>query len=185
VKDAERTLIDRVIAGDLGAMDELFRAYAPPVFRFALHRLRNHDDAEDLTQEVFIRVMLNLSSFRGESTLLTWIFGIAHFLVLREQHGKHRRLELMSLDKLAQLGRMAEVPSPERADASRALERCARVLEQDVSASQRRIFRMMVLENGSMRSISAELGIGTGAVKSSVRNTRRILSRRAERRTRS
>jgi RNA polymerase sigma-70 factor (ECF subfamily) len=176
-KEYETDLIQRVVARNRAAMDELVHAYTPAVFHFSLNRLGNHHDAEDLTQEVLIRVIQNLPSFKGQSALLTWILGIAHFLVLREHHSKHRRLELVPLDQLARFSHVSDTPSPERADASRALEHCARILERDVSSHQRRIFQMMLFENSSMRSISSEMGIGPGAVKSSLRNTRRILSR--------
>ena len=57
------------------------------------------------------------------------------------------------------------------------LRRCSLVLENNVTPQQRRIFEMMYEENASIRTISREVGIGIGAVKSSLRNTRRILSR--------
>lgn len=63
--------------GDRDAFRSLFLRYQQPVFRLAYRYTGNPDDAEDLTQEVFIRVFQRIGSFRFESSFSTWLYRIA------------------------------------------------------------------------------------------------------------
>lgn len=166
--------------GDPDVVGELYGRYRARVYHFALSRLRDHHDAEDLTQETFIRAIQNIQSFRGQSRLLTWIFGIANLLVLEQSRNKHDRIPRASDDELATLPApsLSEGWIERRTDAARLLRRCSFVLEHNVTPQQQRIFQLMIEENASLRTISHEVGIGIGAVKSSLRNTRRILNQR-------
>lgn len=60
-----------------GSISKIYRQYYLDVYRFLICFSGNQNDAEDITQEVFIRVLNNLSNFNGSSNLKTWIFSIA------------------------------------------------------------------------------------------------------------
>ncbi len=64
-------------AGEPGALDTAYRAYGRRVMAFARQLTGNQADAEDLTQEAFLAAHAGRRSFRGGSSLLTWLFGIA------------------------------------------------------------------------------------------------------------
>ncbi|UCD83962.1 MAG: sigma-70 family RNA polymerase sigma factor [Deltaproteobacteria bacterium] len=74
--DSEHNLIERAKAGDEGAYQKIVDNYKDQVFRLALGIVRNSQEAEDITQEVFIRVFKSLKSFQYRSLLKTWIFRI-------------------------------------------------------------------------------------------------------------
>jgi len=57
--------------------EEIYLKYSPPIFRVCMGYINDHDQAKDLTQETFIAVWKNLSSFRNQSSIGTWIFRIA------------------------------------------------------------------------------------------------------------
>ncbi|HEX2225420.1 MAG TPA: sigma-70 family RNA polymerase sigma factor [Thermoanaerobaculia bacterium] len=76
VLDLDLSLVERHRCGDAQAFDEVYGRYVEMVFNLA-YRLAGGEEAADLTQEVFLRVYRNLGSFRGHSTLKTWIFRIA------------------------------------------------------------------------------------------------------------
>lgn len=57
--------------------EEIYAAYSPKIFRVCMAYINDHEQARDLTQETFITVWQNLSSFRNESQISTWIFRIA------------------------------------------------------------------------------------------------------------
>lgn len=59
------------------SISKIYRKYYLEVYRFLVSFSGNQNDAEDLTQEVFIRVLYNLSTFKNENNLKTWIFSIA------------------------------------------------------------------------------------------------------------
>ncbi len=72
---------------------ELFQQYKNKVYRLAVSITRNEKDAEDVTQNTFMKVMANLSRFRGESNISTWIYRIAYnesLMLLRKRKSRHR-----------------------------------------------------------------------------------------------
>ncbi|MBE3575025.1 MAG: sigma-70 family RNA polymerase sigma factor [Firmicutes bacterium] len=75
---AERKLMARVAAGDEDAFAGLYDAYAGRIYRYALVRTGRRDLAEEAVQETLLAAWRGASSWRGESALSTWLFGICH-----------------------------------------------------------------------------------------------------------
>ncbi len=93
----EHQLVQRVRQGDLTAYDELVRRYQERVYATIYHMIGNHEDANDLAQEAFIKAFQALKSFKGDSSFFTWVYRIAvnktiNFLKQRKNHAH------MSLD---------------------------------------------------------------------------------------
>jgi len=74
--ERDRALVAGILTGSRKHFDELYESYFPRVYRFALKRLSDTAEAEDVTQEVFETIFKALPSYRGDSSLLVWIFGI-------------------------------------------------------------------------------------------------------------
>ena len=70
-------LVERYLAGDMTAFDELMIRYERQIYRFCYRFVDNREDAMDLAQDVFIKAFEHLGSFRGESSLKTWLYRIA------------------------------------------------------------------------------------------------------------
>lgn len=81
--DAE--LVAKAVDGDQDALAEVLRRVQDPVYRLALRMTGRPADAEDATQEILIRIMTRLASFRGEAALVTWAYriGVNHLINLR------------------------------------------------------------------------------------------------------
>lgn len=73
----ERTLVKRAKAGDMSAYDELVRLYQERIYATIYHMTSNHEDANDLAQETFIKAFQALKSFKGDSSFFTWVYRIA------------------------------------------------------------------------------------------------------------
>lgn len=73
----EKEIADKILAGDEEAFRWLFNSYHKIVLNICYHLVHNKETAEDLTQEIFILVFNNLSCYRGDSSLKTWISRIA------------------------------------------------------------------------------------------------------------
>src|ERR1700677_1780569 len=69
-------LVRRAQSGDSGAFDQLAIKYRPRIFNLAMRYTRNSADAEDIAQEVLIKVSRGLRHFRGESAFFTWVYRI-------------------------------------------------------------------------------------------------------------
>lgn len=73
----EGALVKRARQGDLGAYDELVRRYQERIYSTVYHMTSNHEDANDLAQEAFIKAFQALKSFKGGSSFYTWVYRIA------------------------------------------------------------------------------------------------------------
>ena len=175
-RQCDRALAARIVAGDGDGFDRLHDLYRDRIYRFALKRLRDPSEAEDVCQDVFLQVFRCIGSFEGRSSLLTWMFGIAHHQVCRRH--RRRSLEVMSLDAPeAAEARAEQVPTDRLVDAARVLADCGRALDEKVNDSQRRVFQLRYARNYSTRAIAQELGKSNQAVKISLFRTRRTLAR--------
>lgn len=77
VPTAEQELVQRARKGDLEAYDELVKRYQERIYATIYHMTSNHDDANDLAQDSFIKAFQALKSFKGGSTFYTWLYRIA------------------------------------------------------------------------------------------------------------
>ena len=75
--DADADLVERYLAGDTAAFDELMIRYERQIYRICYRFVENRDDAMDLAQEVFIKAFEHLGTFRRESSVKTWLYRIA------------------------------------------------------------------------------------------------------------
>ena len=75
--EVDNELVERVKRGDKRAFDLLVTKYQRKVYTLVMRYVRNHGDAEDLTQEAFIKAYRALPTFRGDSQFYTWIYRIA------------------------------------------------------------------------------------------------------------
>ena len=75
--EADNSIVERYLAGDMSAFDELMIRYERQIYRVCFRFVNNRDDAMDLAQEVFIKTFEHLSNFRRESSMKTWLYRIA------------------------------------------------------------------------------------------------------------
>jgi RNA polymerase sigma-70 factor (ECF subfamily) len=77
LKVADRpALVQRLQDGEDSATAELVSAYRQRIYQLALRHVRNHEDAEEVTQDVLMKVFRNVGSFRGDAALTSWIYRI-------------------------------------------------------------------------------------------------------------
>lgn len=173
--ESDAALVREILAGSREHFEQLYEAYFPRVHRFALKRLHDAGEAEDVTQEVFVTVFRRLHTWAGDSSLLVWIFGIARNKVNRRFRGVRPRLE--SIESDGALALACKQPATERAvDARRVLEQCEVVIEQRLTPLQRRIFHLKHLRRQSIRSIAGTLGKSEDAIKANLYRMRRALA---------
>lgn len=72
----DRQLIARLQAGDESAVQELAERYSPRIYQLALRHMKNREDAEEVTQDVLMKVYRKIDAFRGDSALSSWIYRI-------------------------------------------------------------------------------------------------------------
>jgi len=73
---AEKQLVERIRAGDQAAVADLSAGYGSRIFQLAFRCTKNHEDAEEITQDVLLKVCRSIDAFRGDSALSSWIYRI-------------------------------------------------------------------------------------------------------------
>jgi RNA polymerase sigma-70 factor (ECF subfamily) len=179
----EGDLIERCAAGDGQACQELVDGHQRMVYHLALQLLGNHDDALDLSQDVFLTVFRSIQRFRGDSALQTWIYRIVINQARNRQRWwrRRRRSDQISLDAMvAERGEPAgpiAATSPERAlDQKELGQRLWRALGR-LPFEQRSAVILREVHGMRYAEIGFSLGVTTAAVKSRLARARRTLRR--------
>jgi RNA polymerase sigma-70 factor (ECF subfamily) len=172
-------LVDRLRAGEPQAFEELVRGYQHRVFGVAVRMLGNRAEAEDVAQEVFLRVHRSIGDFRGEAKLSTWLYSIASRLCLNRLAGSERHRVREGEETLMRL------PSAD-AGAADALERGERdaALQQAIASltEERRIVVVLRdVEGLSYDEIAEALDLEPGTVRSRLHRGRQDLRDKLER----
>ena len=158
----ERAIIDAAIAGDEAALAELYNLYFPRVYRYILARMGNPFDAEDLTEEVFLRVLDAIGRFQWrEAPFSAWLFRIAHNAVI-----SHRRKE-GARGRSSPLSEALPVDSqgPEEMVANRlALNEVMRATDT-LPEAQRRVIGYRFAAGLTVAETARAMGKGEGNVK--------------------
>jgi RNA polymerase sigma-70 factor (ECF subfamily) len=84
----DQRLLAALQSGDETAYEQLIARFQTPVYNLAYRLLNDQSDASDVLQEVFIKIFRNVATFRGESSLRTWVYRIA----VNESHNRRRWL---------------------------------------------------------------------------------------------
>jgi len=88
--EQESRLVERALRGDQGAFSELVEPFRKPLFSYVYRMVTLRQDAEDLLQDVLVRVLESLPRFRGEARFKTWLFGIATHVCLDHLRNRKR-----------------------------------------------------------------------------------------------
>ena len=94
-------IIRRAQKGDAAAFESIYRIYSRRVYALCLRMIGNPTEAEDLTQEAFLRVFCRIQTFRGESAFSTWLHRLAINVVL--MHLRKKKFTAVSLDETPRL----------------------------------------------------------------------------------
>jgi RNA polymerase sigma-70 factor (ECF subfamily) len=180
VDSREAALIERCTGGDEQACAELVGTHQRMVFTLALHLLGDRDEALDLSQEVFLRVFRTLSSFRGQSSLRTWIYRIVINQARNRQRWWRRRhrASQVSLDEhLQQFGDMESKSDvlPDRLVASK--ETASRIWQalEHLPFDQRTAIILREVDGLRYEEIAFSLGVAVGTIKSRLTRARQAL----------
>jgi RNA polymerase sigma-70 factor (ECF subfamily) len=168
-------LVAEILQGSVKHFDLLYESYFPRVYRFALKRLRDSAEAEDVTQEVFFTVYNALPSFKGDSTLLVWIFGITRNTVNRRFRRVRPHIESIDGEDAREIP-SGEAPADRTVDARRILAQAEKVIETQLTPLQRRIFHLKHLRRQSIRAIAHALGKSEDAIKANLYRMRRAIA---------
>lgn len=179
-QEQELKLIRRVQAGDAEAFEKLMLAHEKAVFNLALRMTENREDAEDVSQEAFLKAYRSLSDFRGESKFSVWLYRIVSNVCLDFLRRKRRR---PSASLTVEDDEGEEVPwdvPDERYTPERLLERklTQEAVRKGLAAlpeNQRKILLLREIKGLSYEEIGEVLDLDPGTVKSRIFRARKRL----------
>lgn len=177
VEPADEFLVAQARGGNIGAFETLFMRHRTAVFRFVYQLILDRDDADDLTQECFVRAYGSLDRFREECRFTTWLMRIAANLCTDRARMRTRRHHLLQQQAADGLAWMTEehtsdpVTNLEKDHRSRALHRALAALP----VHHRTVLLLRDFEEKDYKEISAILGCTIGGAKLRVLRARRAL----------
>jgi RNA polymerase sigma-70 factor, ECF subfamily len=171
VASAELRLVDGCRSGQLAAFEELYRLHGPRMKSIAMNMLGNISDAEDVVQEVFLKVYRGIRSFRGQSAFSTWVYRILMNACRDSQRRGFRRHET-SEEELAPESREAPAPSPDHALRMTLEKHMARMPDK-----QREVFVLFDVEGFRHSEIAEMLSITEASSKNILFEARQSLRR--------
>ncbi len=173
----ETQLIEKAKQGDVDAFEELISTYQRMIYNYCYRMSGNLHDAEDLTQEVFIKVYKSLRKFKGKSQFSTWIYRIAHNTCV-DRHRKKRPTDdnMIFLDNEKEYRTLIsdsyipeeELLSKEKQDI---IQKCIDSLKPEY----RSVIILRDIQNYSYKEIATILDIPLGTVKSYISRGRSAL----------
>lgn len=181
-------LVTRSQRGDPAAFDRLVDLYQDRLYNYVARMVHDPTEAEDLTQEAFVKAFRNLPSFRGASTFQTWLYRIASNLIIDAARRRRRRANTCSLEAplegdegpLLREQEDVSTPGPARDLETAELQRQVHQAIQQLPPRLRSVVVLYELQGLSYEEIAEILGCPLGTVKSRLFNARMELKQRLQ-----
>ena len=174
----EKHILARARRGELPAFEELVRRHEKRVYAVALRSSGSPEDAEDITQEVFLRAWRSIEEFRGDSGFSTWLFRITMNLCVdhaRHKHAQPQTQPLVMGEEESERPLPDTAPTPEEHLDNSELGRELAAALDEVSEEHRRIVLLRDVSGMSYTEIAEVLEISEGTVKSRLSRARLAL----------
>jgi len=167
--------IDATINGDTRAFSVLVERYRHMVFTLAVRVLKNHEEAEEVAQDVFIKAYTALSTFKGSSKFSTWLYKIAYYRSLDCLKKQKRNLNTSSIDSDTEyhLSSMEDaLDSLEASERKLAIKRAIEELPHDDAV----VITLHYFEELSLKEIAEIMNIAANTVKVRLFRSRKRLA---------
>ena len=174
MKEADRIIVEAIQGGDPAAFRSLYELHFRRIHNFAVRRLGDVAEAEDVCQEVFEAVFHCLDRFEGKSDLVVWIYGITRN-ILNNRLRRRGGVRLISIDDVPPEAAPLDLGPEPLAQARQALSRVRAAIER-LPGEQRRILELRHGKRLNIRKIAQLTGRSEDAVKSSLYRARRTLA---------
>jgi len=180
-EESDAGLVAECRKGDPSAFDELVRRYKDRIYHVVYRFLGNHEDAQDVCQEVFVRAYRGIDGYRGRAKVYTWLYSIAANLArnrLRDGSRKGRNMgtSFEAIEEAAP-GAVdrAKAESPRDAAVDAELQTLLQQCLDELPEHYRMAFILRTVEDMSYEQISEVMSCPPGTVKSRLNQARHLL----------
>ena len=162
-------LIERCLSGDQAAWEDIVRLYRRKVFNVAYKFVGRHDEAEDLTQDVFLKVFKSLRTFDRRANFSTWLISVSRNLCIDHYRSVRRERELVNHDvDVVMLARPTGGDTPQAMLERRDRVAMLRTALDKLTPSLRAAIMLRDIQELSYQEIAERLGVPEGTVKSRI-----------------
>lgn len=163
-KDLDQPYIDKVLRGDTQAYSVLVDRYKQMVFTLAIKVLKNREEAEEVAQDVFVKIYQVLGTFKGESKFSTWVYKIAYHRSLDHLRSNKRKVETVGLDTCPEHFSSSLKNDPEILEANENSGIIENALKQ-LSAEENVLITLHYYEGLSLKEISGIINLPANTIK--------------------
>ena len=170
----DNIIIENVIAGDTNAFAVLVDRYKDLVFTLALRMLKNKEEAEEVSQDAFIKVYKSLSKFKGDSKFSTWVYRVTYNTCLDRLKKNKRQQSTVTIDEFTEHHVKTidnALETMERNEKNEAIKRCLELLPSEDSF----LMTLYYFEEQSLDEISKITGLTANNVKVKLYRSRKKL----------
>lgn len=172
-------LIERCLNGDQEAWQQIVQQHWRKVFNVAYRFVGRYDEAEDLTQDIFLKIFKALGSFDRRANFQTWLISISRNLCIDHYRSLRKERETMARDVDAgTLSPVSQERSPQGVLEQTDLRQLIRSVLAELPATLREAVVLRDLQEFSYQEIAERLGLPEGTVKSRINRGRFELARR-------
>ena len=171
VHTSDNELINKLQDGDMKAFDQIFKRYGDRIYGFALSYLKSTEEAEEITQDVFLKIWENRSKLKNESGLKSYIFTIAYHDMCKLFRKKE--IHAKFLDETSNQ-HSASANLEEQLEYKATLEEIDRLIGK-LPEKQKQIFLKSRKEGKSTREISEEMKLAPGTVDNHISDALKFL----------
>ncbi len=164
----DEMLVTQFKSGSQKAFDELMKRYERKIFGYLLRSVRNYEDAEELTLEVFFKAYRALTSWEPKAKFSTWLYTIASNLAIDYHRSKARKPVYMLEDEDVIEARVVATDissNPEKQLEEKELGRIIREAVDELSSKQKAVFMLTRYEGLQIKEVAETLGMAEGTVK--------------------
>lgn len=166
--------IQRIQAGDTTCFTCILDKYSRPVYSLIVKIVRNREDAEELTQDVFMKVFRHLASFKGECSFSSWVYRIAYNTAISETRKKRHEFLTMEEAVLENVSEEAVAEMLGRSDNSTRLEKLDAALAQ-LPPDERALILLFYMEEKTIGDMALITGLTSTNLKVKLHRIRKKL----------
>lgn len=175
---SDQQLIERVLGGDASAFEHLFNRYRDSILQLYLQKTGgNIDDSNDLLQETFVKIYLNLQRYSDQYTFGQWIYTIARNTFI--DYVRRKRDDTVSIDNLRETGGLStwSEPNPEERMITHQNRARIEAFLDRMSPRYKELIELRFFKEYSYEEIASHLNLPMGTVKTQIHRAREQLCR--------
>jgi RNA polymerase sigma-70 factor (ECF subfamily) len=166
-------LIEKACSGDIFAYQEFIRLYSPRVHAIAYQMIGNSIDAQDIAQDVFVKLYKSLHTYNPRFSFTTWLYRLTvnRTIDYMRKHSRHKNISLEHLQDESMLKDSA--PSPEKSMEAKELKGVIRQISEGLTWNQRKVFVLRDLQGFSTEEVAKIMKCRVSTVRVHLSKARR------------